>query len=103
MASVPVYLPADPAIPVAGIPALARVTRALVSDVSLMQRERKTGVPGWLWAVATTTVLAIIALLLVLIGWGLDRVAGRTLAADPPPRLERRHKSAAVRLKKAVA
>lgn len=43
---VPVYLPADPAIPVAGIAAEARIARAFVSDTTLMQRERKHGIPG---------------------------------------------------------
>jgi hypothetical protein len=103
MASVPVYMPADPAIPVAGIAALPHVTRALVSDVRLMQRERKTGVPGWLWVVATTTVLAIIAVLLVLIGWGLDRVAGRMQPAQPSPPVDRSRRSEARRLERAVA
>jgi hypothetical protein len=43
---VPVYLPADPAIPVPGIAAEARIARAFVSDTTLMQRERKHGIPG---------------------------------------------------------
>ncbi len=82
-ADVPVYLPADPTIPAALIPAEHRVTRALATESTLMQRERKRDVAGWLWSTATTVVLAIIAVLLVIIGWGLNRVAGR-LAQDPP-------------------
>jgi hypothetical protein len=82
---VPVYLPADPAIPAAEIPAARRVTRAFVSDTRLMQRERKRDIPGWLWSVATSIVLAVIALLLMIIGWGLNRVAGRLGRAAPPP------------------
>jgi hypothetical protein len=85
-ADVPVYLPADPAIPAAGIPAQPSVTRAFVSDTKLMQRERKRDVPGWLWSTATSVVLAIIAVLLAIIGWGLNRVAGRTSGAPPPSR-----------------
>ncbi len=80
---IPVYLPADAAIPVAGIPARPKVTRAVISDTTLMQRERKRNVAGWLWSTATSTVLAIIAVLLVIIGWGLNRVAG-ALTGDPP-------------------
>jgi hypothetical protein len=80
---VPVYLPADPAIPAAGVPAKLQVTRAFVSDTRLMQRERKRDVPGWLWTTATSVVLIIIAVLLAIIGWGLNRVAG--LLTEPPP------------------
>ncbi len=87
---VPVFMPADPAIPAIGIPARAQVTRAFVSDTALMQRERKKDVAGWLWSAATSAVLVIIAVLLVIIGWGLNRVA--RLIGSPPgaSRSERR-------------
>jgi hypothetical protein len=81
LADVPVYLPADPAIPAAGIPAQAHFTRALVSDSELMQRERKRGVPGWLWAAGIASVMSTVAVLLVILGWSLNRVARR--AASP--------------------
>lgn len=74
-ADLPVYLPADPAIPASLIPARAAVARAFVPEHTLMQRERKRDVPGWLWTVATSMVLAIIAILLAIIGWGLNRVS----------------------------
>ncbi len=83
-ADVPVYMPADPAIPAAGIPARTQVTRTFVSDTTLMQRERKRDVPGWLWSAGTSTVLAIIAVLLAIIGWGLNRVAVRVTEMPPP-------------------
>jgi hypothetical protein len=87
---VPVYMPADPAIPAALIPAKAQVTRPFVSDTTLMQRERKRDVAGWLWSAATTVVLAIIAVLLAIIGWGLNRVARLvTGGAAPGPRRTR--------------
>jgi hypothetical protein len=93
---VPVFMPADPAIPALGIPALTRVTRPFVSDTTLMQRERKHGIPGWLWSTAMSVVLAIIAVLLVIMGWGLARVGARARATPPAtpsrwhPRLRRR-------------
>jgi hypothetical protein len=83
LADVPVYLPADPAIPAPGIAALPRFERALVSDSSLMQRERKRDVPGWLWGFGMTTVFAAIALILAILGWSLDRV-GRLAGRDRP-------------------
>jgi hypothetical protein len=89
-ADVPVYLPADPAIPAAGVPAVSHVTRPLIADARLMQRERKRGVAGWLWSTATLLVLAIIAVLVMIIGWGLTRVATRcTDAPQRPPRRAR--------------
>ena len=89
---VPVYMPADPAIPAVAIAARPTVTRALMSDTTLMQRERKRDVPGWLWSVATSIVLAIIAVLLAIIGWGLNRVGRLASGADPPPRPRRRRR-----------
>lgn len=83
-ADVPVYMPADPAIPAALIPARATVNRGFVSDTTLMQRERKRNVPGWLWSAGTSGVLVIIAVLLAIIGWGLNRVAG-LISQMPPP------------------
>jgi hypothetical protein len=41
--SVPIYLPADTAIPAAEIPAPAQVTRAFVTDHQLLQREAVGG------------------------------------------------------------
>jgi hypothetical protein len=75
LADVPVYLPADPAIPAQGIPALPRFTRPLVADHELLQRERKREVPGWLWGAGIATVLVMIGLILAILGWSLDRVA----------------------------
>jgi hypothetical protein len=85
-ADLPVYMPADAAIPAPLIPAKASVTRTLISDHALMQRERKRDIPGWLWTAATTVVLAIIAVLLAIIGWGLNRVAGLVRGETPPER-----------------
>ena len=84
-ADVQVYLPADPAIPAAGVPAVRKVTRPLIADTRLMQRERKRDVPGWLWSTATLLVLAVIAVLVMIIGWGLTRVARRCSGTPPPP------------------
>ncbi|MGI8557392.1 MAG: hypothetical protein ACR2ND_03615 [Solirubrobacteraceae bacterium] len=74
--STPVYLPADAAIPVAGVPASAHFTRALVADRTVLQRERKLGVPGWLWHTASFTVLALSLVLFLLFGRGLARLCG---------------------------
>jgi hypothetical protein len=64
---VPIYAPADPAIPAAGSAALPSFTRPLEADRKLLQRERKRDVPGWLWLGASLIVLVLaLAFLLVL-------------------------------------
>lgn len=86
LAAIPLSLPADPAIPVGAVRALPRSTRAFQPDRHVLQRERKRDVPGWLWGVAGLVVLGCTTLLLLLLGWGLVRLAriggGRTAAPD---------------------
>ena len=71
----PVWLPADPAIPVAAIPVRDSVERAFVPDRKLLQRELKGDIPGWLWAGASAVVLALALGFLGTLAWGLGRVA----------------------------
>jgi len=82
LTALPVYLPADPAIPVQGVPARASVTRDFGSERPLLQRERKTDVPGWLWAAAYLVVLVIALLFLVSLVWGIHRVSSAAASAD---------------------
>jgi hypothetical protein len=80
LTAVPVYLPADSAIPVARIPAPGRFTRPFGNEHELLQREQKTGTAGWLWGLAYGVVLACALGFLVLLAWGVHRVS-----ATPPP------------------
>lgn len=91
LAGLPIYLPADPAIPVAGVAAAPRFERAFVRDHELLQRERLDDVPGWLWGAAGLVVLALTAALLALIGWALVRIARsqEPVAPAPAPQPER--------------
>ena len=82
LTALPVFLPADPAIPVDGIPAQPRIERAFGDEVELLQRERRTDVPGWLWAVAYGAVLAIALGFLAVLAWGVHRVS---LVGAPTP------------------
>ena len=84
MALLPVFLPPDPAIPAAGVPALPRFERPLRPDREVLQRERKQDVPAWLWGASGAVVLGISLTLLLVLGWGLARVARapRTRAAQ---------------------
>ncbi len=78
---VPVYMPADPAIPVGAVPARHQVTRALEPSKKVLQRETRKDIPSWLWTVAAALVMAFWLVMIVLIGIGAGR-AGRYLATD---------------------
>jgi hypothetical protein len=80
----PVRLPADPAIPVGAVGLPAGDERLLVPDRTLLQRELKGDVPGWLWGGASAIVLALALGFLGTLAWGLGRVARQTRPAAPP-------------------
>ncbi len=75
LASAPLFLPRDEAIPAPEVPAAAAFTRELVSDKSVLQREAKTDVAGWLTSAGYAIVLAISGALLLSLAWGLSRLA----------------------------
>jgi hypothetical protein len=88
LTAVPVYLPDDPAIPVKGVPAEPRFTRAFIADHKLLQREQKTAAPA-LWAIAYVVVLGIALAFLALLAWGLHRVSTSADAPEGRPPRER--------------
>jgi hypothetical protein len=95
--AVPIYMPADPAIPAAGIPASQTFTRQFVADKKILQRE-SVGGSVWLTTPAYLLLLAIATAWLLAIVRGLrwleqtwDRSRDgasllRTPAAPPRPR-----------------
>jgi hypothetical protein len=84
LAAIPVAMPADAAIPVPAVPALASAVRAFQRDQHVLQRERKQDVPAWLWGVTGLVVLGITSALLLVLGWGLVRLARRGSEAVGP-------------------
>ncbi len=81
--ALPIYLPADPAIPAALIPASPRFTRAFVQDQVLLQREAVGGSEA-LKNVAYA-ILGVLALLwIATLSFGLRRLS-RSAAAPLPP------------------
>jgi hypothetical protein len=70
----PVYLPADSAIPAEGVPPTDGATREFVAEKEFLQREAKTD-PGPLALVAYLIVVAITLAFLSLVAWGLHRLA----------------------------
>lgn len=89
-----VYMPADPAIPVDGVPAESGVGLGFGPEQQLLQRERKTGVAGWLWGVAYGVVLAIALAFLAALAWGVHRVsaAGRSSEREHVHQQRDRHR-----------
>jgi hypothetical protein len=74
----PVFLPADPAIPVGEVPVRPQVTRPLQADHQVLQRERKPDVPMWLWTAAGAVVLLLTTGFLGALSWGVGRLARST-------------------------
>ena len=93
LAAIPVAMPADAAIPTTGsagggapaVPARPTATRAFERDQRVLQRERRQDVPAWLWGVAGLVVLGITSMLLLVLGWGLVRLARRGAETPLPP------------------
>ena len=85
----PVYLPEDPAIPAAGVPASARFERTFAPDKEILQREQKDDVSGALPSLAYGAVGAIALTLMLVLGWALARL-GRVATGGPPRRARRR-------------
>jgi hypothetical protein len=85
LAAIPVAMGADAAIPVAAVPARAVSVRAFQRDQHVLQRERRQDVPAWLWGAGGLVVLGITSTLLLVLGWGLVRLARRGRDAVDAP------------------
>jgi hypothetical protein len=85
LTALPIYLPRDEAIPVGETPAPAQFTRSFGDEHQMLQREAKGG-PAFLTALAYSAVVAIALSLLVLLAWGLRRLA---IGGEPTPRRRR--------------
>src|SRR5205823_5959389 len=81
----PVYFPADPAIPAPAIHATPTFTRPFVRDKKLLQREQKPGTSGALWGVAYVAVAAIWFAMLAALTWGLARLDSIRSTRRTPP------------------
>lgn len=73
LSAVPIYMPADQAIPASEVPALRRFERPFVADHSLLQREQKVAAPA-LTVVAYGVVLALALSVLGLLAWALHHL-----------------------------
>ena len=84
LTAVPIYLPADEAIPADAVPAEDGATRGTVPEIDILQREL-TGSGGGLWLLANLVVLACTLVLIAAIGWGVGRYARRAAVREPWP------------------
>ena len=82
LTAVPIYLPADSAIPAPAIKATDGMTRPAIPEIKILQRERKdSGMV--LWTIANLVVLACTLALITAMSWGVARYARRAGARDP--------------------
>jgi hypothetical protein len=84
MTAAPIFLPYDPGIGADEVPAVKSMTRDFVPEISVLQRERNTDVPTWLYPAASVVVLICSLILIAAITWGAGRVNARTLGAGSP-------------------
>ncbi len=82
LTAVPIFLPRDPGIPAEEIPATPQFERAFTPDHEILQREQKDAA-GWLTGGAYAIVVIIALALLVLLAWGLHRLATARGATEP--------------------
>ena len=87
MGGVPIFMPEDTAIPAEEVPARPTFTRQVVAEKEILQREVKDDVPAWTWSVGVGIVLALYAGFVLIVCWGVGRVARRD---DEPPKAEGR-------------
>lgn len=78
LVAVPIYLPADPGIPVPALVNPGTQTLRMQNELQYLQRERKPDVPATLWTPAIVGVLGLMALFAIALGFSAGRVGLRT-------------------------
>lgn len=80
--AVPVYLPADPAIPAPEVPAEESIERAFVPDKTILLREAKD-TPAWFSWVGYGVLGIIVVIWIAVLAWGLRRMGGGSSGDGP--------------------
>ncbi|OBK99556.1 hypothetical protein [Mycobacterium sp. 1165178.9] len=83
MTAVPIWEPADAAIPAPEVPALASSTRPFVLEVTILQRERDQSAPAWLFTAGGIVVLFLTLMVIAGLTWGAGRL--NNSLAEPEP------------------
>jgi hypothetical protein len=89
LAAVPIWAPADDAIPVPEIPVLNNGTRPFAFEVSILQRERDPNVPAWLFTAGGIVVLFFTLSVITALTWGAGRISGSESTPKKPVEEER--------------
>lgn len=74
MTAVPIYAPADAAIPAPEIPAQPVITRPFVLENTILQRERDPNAPEWLFTAGSILVLIFTLMVITSLTWGAGRI-----------------------------
>ena len=88
MTAVPIYEPADDAIPAAEVPALASSNRPFVHEITILQRERDQNAPQWLFTAGSIVVLIFTLIVIAALTWGAGRI--NSAVSEPEPVEEKR-------------
>jgi hypothetical protein len=83
MTAVPIYEPADDAIPAPEVPALASSTRPFVQEVTILQRERDQNAPLWLFTAGSIVVLFLTLMVISALTWGAGRINNSLSEPEP--------------------
>jgi hypothetical protein len=84
LSAIPIYLPADEAIPADEITADDGTTRGAIPEIEILQRELKSS-GGGLWLLANLVVLFCTLALIAAMSWGVARYSRRAGAREPYP------------------
>lgn len=87
LTAMPIYMPHDPGIDAAEVPALDQFTRPFVPEITVLQRERSFDRPSWLIDAASLVVLICSLVLIWSLSWGAARINlayRRDLRAESP-------------------
>lgn len=83
MTAVPIYEPADDAIPAPEVPAMASSTRPFVQEITILQRERDQNAPVWLFTAGSIVVLILTLMVIAALTWGAGRLNYAETAPEP--------------------
>ena len=81
--AVPIWEPADDAIPAPEVPALASSDRPFVHEITILQRERDQNAPGWLFTAGSILVLIFTLIVIAALTWGAGRINNAVTEPEP--------------------
>ncbi|ORW85165.1 hypothetical protein AWB92_27060 [Mycobacterium sp. IEC1808] len=83
MTALPIWEPADDAIPAPEVPALAQSVRPFVLEVTILQRERDQSAPAWLFTAGGIVVLILTLMVISALTWGAGRLNNAQESPEP--------------------